>query len=37
MAARIMAVAGPDDILVSATVMDILDGSGMTFEDAGTS
>jgi class 3 adenylate cyclase len=36
MAARIMAVAGPGDILVSATVMDILDGSGMTFEDAGT-
>ena len=35
-AARIMAVAGPGEILVSATVMDILDGSGMTFDDAGT-
>jgi len=34
-AARIMAVAGPDDILVSATVMDLLDGSALTFEDAG--
>jgi class 3 adenylate cyclase len=35
-AARIMAVAGPGEILVSATVMDILDGAGMTFDDAGT-
>jgi class 3 adenylate cyclase len=34
-AARIMAVAGPGDILVSATVMDLLEGSGLTFEDAG--
>ena len=34
-AARIMAVAGSDEILVSATVMDLLDGSGLTFEDAG--
>jgi class 3 adenylate cyclase len=34
-AARIMAVAGSGEILVSATVMDILDGSGLTFEDGG--
>lgn len=35
MAARIMAVAGPGEILVSATVRDLLEGSGPTFEDAG--
>jgi len=34
-AARIMSVAGSGEILVSATVMDLLDGSGLTFEDAG--
>jgi class 3 adenylate cyclase len=34
-AARIMAVAESGEILVSATVMDLLDGSGLTFEDAG--
>jgi class 3 adenylate cyclase len=34
-AARIMAVAGSGKILVSATVMDLLDSSGLTFEDAG--
>jgi class 3 adenylate cyclase len=34
-AARIMAVAGADEILVSATVMDLVEGSGLTFEDAG--
>jgi class 3 adenylate cyclase len=34
-AARIMAVAGSGEILVSATVVDVLDGSGLTFEDAG--
>jgi class 3 adenylate cyclase len=34
-AARIMAVAGSGEILISATVMDLLDGSGLTFEDAG--
>ena len=34
-AARIMAVARSGEILVSATVMDLLDGSGLTFEDAG--
>jgi class 3 adenylate cyclase len=30
-----MAVAGSDEILISATVRDLLDGSGLTFEDAG--
>ncbi len=35
-AARIMAAAGPDEILVSATVMDLVDGSGLVFDDAGT-
>jgi class 3 adenylate cyclase len=34
-AARIMAVAAPGEILVSATVMDLVDGSGLAFEDAG--
>jgi len=34
-AARIMALAESGEILVSATVMDLLDGSGLTFEDAG--
>ena len=34
-AARIMAEAGPGEILVSATVMDLIDGSGLTFEDMG--
>jgi class 3 adenylate cyclase len=35
-AARIMAIAGPDEILVSATVIDLIDGSDLEFEDAGT-
>lgn len=34
-AARIMAVAGPGEILVSATVRDLVDGSGLRFADAG--
>jgi class 3 adenylate cyclase len=34
-AARVMAIAGSGEILVSATVMDLIDGSGLTFEDAG--
>lgn len=34
-ASRIMAVADPGEILVSATVMDLLDGTGLAFEDAG--
>lgn len=35
-AARVMAAAGAGEILVSATVMDLVDGSGLGFEDAGT-
>ena len=34
-AARIMAVAGPDEVLVSATVMDLVEGSDLEFVDAG--
>lgn len=34
-AARIMGAAGPGEILISATVMDVLDGAGLTFEDGG--
>jgi class 3 adenylate cyclase len=34
-AARIMSAAAPGDILVSATVMDLVDGTGLVFEDAG--
>jgi class 3 adenylate cyclase len=33
--ARIMAAAGAGEILVSATVMDLVDGSDLVFEDAG--
>jgi len=35
-AARIMAVAPAGEIYVSATVMDLVDGSGLSFEDAGS-
>jgi len=34
-AARIMGVAGSGEIVVSATVMDLLDGSGLRFDGAG--
>lgn len=34
-AARIMSAAGPGEILVSATVMDLVDGSGLAFDEAG--
>jgi class 3 adenylate cyclase len=34
-AARIMAAAGPDEILVSATVRDLIDPTRVRFEDAG--
>lgn len=34
-AARIMAVAVPGEVLVSATVMDLVDGSSLVFDDAG--
>jgi class 3 adenylate cyclase len=35
-AARIMGLAGPDEVLVSSTTADLLDGSGLVLEDAGT-
>jgi class 3 adenylate cyclase len=34
-AARILNVAGPGEILASATLMDLVDGADLTFEDAG--
>jgi class 3 adenylate cyclase len=34
-AARVTALAGPSEILVSATTRDLLDGSGLSFEDRG--
>ena len=34
--ARIAALAGPREILVSRTVVDLVAGSGATFEDRGT-
>lgn len=34
-AARVMAVAGPGEILVSSTVRDLVVGSGITFDDRG--
>ena len=34
-AARIMSAAGSGEVLVSATVIDLLDGTGLKFEDAG--
>jgi class 3 adenylate cyclase len=33
--ARMMALAGPDEVVVSATVRDLLDGTELTFEDFG--
>jgi class 3 adenylate cyclase len=35
-AARILSLAGPDDVLVSRTVRDLVAGSGLTFDDRGT-
>lgn len=35
-AARVMAVAGPNQILISGTVRDLLEGSDLEFEDAGS-
>jgi class 3 adenylate cyclase len=35
-AARVLALAGPGEVLVSATTGDLLDGSGLVIEDAGT-
>ena len=33
--ARVAALAGPDEVLVSSTVKDLVAGSGLTFQDAG--
>jgi len=35
-AARVLSVAGPDEIVVSGTTRDLLEGSGLHLEDAGT-
>ena len=35
-AARMMSLAGPDEVLVSATTRDLIEGSGLVLEDAGT-
>jgi len=35
-AARVMSLAGPDEVLVSATTSDLLDGTGLILDDAGT-
>ncbi len=35
-AARVMSVAGPDEVLVSSTTYALLEGSGLTLEEAGT-
>jgi class 3 adenylate cyclase len=35
-AARVMSLGGPDEVIVSSTTHDLLEGSGVTFEDAGT-
>ncbi len=35
-AARVMSLAGADEILVSSTTHDLIEGSGLLLEDAGT-
>jgi class 3 adenylate cyclase len=35
-AARVMALAGPSEVLVSSTVKDLVGGSGLSFEERGT-
>ena len=35
-AARVLGLAGPDEVLVSSTTHDLLEGSGLRFESAGT-
>ena len=35
-AARVMALAGPGEVLVSAATAALLEGSGLVLEDAGT-
>jgi class 3 adenylate cyclase len=34
--ARLMSLAGPDEVLVSSTTKDLVEGSGLVLEDAGT-
>jgi class 3 adenylate cyclase len=34
-AARVLALAGPDEVMVTDTTMTLLEGSGLSFEDAG--
>jgi class 3 adenylate cyclase len=34
-AARVMALGGADDVMVSSTTRDLLEGSGVELEDAG--
>ncbi len=34
-AARVLALAGPNDVLVSSTTSGLLEGSGVVLEDAG--
>jgi class 3 adenylate cyclase len=36
LAARVMAAAGPDEVFVSSTTRDLLEGSGLELEDAGS-
>jgi class 3 adenylate cyclase len=35
-AARLLGLSGPGEVLVSSTVKDLVVGSGITFEDRGT-
>jgi class 3 adenylate cyclase len=35
LAARVMAMAGPGEVLVTRTVIDLVNGSGLKFEDKG--
>lgn len=35
-AARVMSVGGPDEVMVSSTTYDLLEGSGLKLEEAGT-
>jgi class 3 adenylate cyclase len=36
MAARVLALAGPNEVLVSSTTSDLIEGSGLVLEDAGS-
>ncbi len=36
LAARLLAVVGPDEVVLTATTADLLEGAGITIEDAGT-